>query len=71
MELTKIEKVIVISAFAESLTEDELEKHIDKQSLEKLGVKLEQIYDHSTPKELRESATSVLNKFVSNLLEEE
>ncbi|MEH7458508.1 hypothetical protein V7183_15165 [Bacillus sp. JJ1127] len=70
MELTKLEKVIVISAFVQGLGDEGLEKCTDKHSLEELNTALEQIVDNSAPKEMREAGASILNKFIHDLLEE-
>ncbi|MBD5798414.1 hypothetical protein BHU24_05315 [Bacillus pseudomycoides] len=70
MELTKLEKVIVISAFAQGLSDQEFANYAGEHTLEQLNKELEKLFDNSAPKEMREARVNILNKFIQDLLKE-
>lgn len=71
MELTKLEKAIVLSAFVQGLDEEVLNNNDDRQALNQLNETLEKIFNNSMPNQIKESGTSVVGKFIHGLLEEE
>ncbi|PFL59615.1 hypothetical protein COJ27_23825 [Bacillus cereus] len=70
MELTKLEKVIVISTFVQGLGEEFLENCENNHSLRQLLREIEKVFSNSTPNQMREAAGSVLDKFINDLIEE-
>ncbi|MGH0599841.1 hypothetical protein [Bacillus sp. R86525] len=70
MELTKLEKVIVISTFVQGLGEEFLENSKDNHSLKQLLEEIEKVFNNSTTNQMREAAGSVLDKFINDLIEE-
>ncbi|EJV73293.1 MULTISPECIES: hypothetical protein [Bacillus cereus group] len=70
MELTKLEKVIVISTFVQGLGEEFLENSKDNHSLKQLLWEIKKVFNNSTPKQMGEAAGSVLDKFINDLIEE-
>jgi hypothetical protein len=70
MELTKLEKVIVISTFVQGLGEEFLENSKNNHSLKQLLWEIEKVFSNSTPNQMREAAGSVLDKFINDLIEE-
>ncbi|WP_254489991.1 hypothetical protein [Bacillus thuringiensis] len=70
MELTKLEKVIVISTFVQGLGEEFLENSKENQSLKQLLREIEKVFNDSTPDQMREAAESVLEKFIYDLIKE-
>ncbi|MEB4816153.1 hypothetical protein [Bacillus thuringiensis] len=68
MELTKLEKVIVISTFVQRLGEEFLENSKEKHSLKQLLREIEKVFNDSTPNQMREAAESVLEKFIYDLI---
>ncbi|MCU4997842.1 hypothetical protein WNE24_28250 [Bacillus thuringiensis] len=70
MELTKLEKVIVISTFVQGLGEEFLENSKEKHSLKQLLREIEKVFNDSTPDQMREAAESVLEKFIYDLIKE-
>ncbi|PFL47907.1 hypothetical protein [Bacillus anthracis] len=70
MELTKLEKVIVISTFVQGLGEAFLENSKENHSLKQLLREIEKVFNDSTPDQMREAAESVLEKFIYDLIKE-
>lgn len=70
MELTKLEKVIVISTFVQGLGEKFLENSKENHSLKQLLREIEKVFNDSTPDQMREAAESVLEKFIYDLIKE-
>ncbi|EJQ99004.1 MULTISPECIES: hypothetical protein [Bacillus cereus group] len=70
MELTKLEKVIVISTFVQGLGEEFLENSENNHSLRQLLREIEKVFSNSTPNQMREAAGSVLDKFINDVIEE-
>ncbi|ANV74666.1 hypothetical protein ACTJJY_30655 [Bacillus sp. 22475] len=70
MELTKLEKVIVISTFVQGLGEEFLENSKENHSLKQLLREIEKVFNDSTPDQMREAAESVLEKFIYDLIKE-
>ncbi|PEL96947.1 hypothetical protein CN602_25290 [Bacillus cereus] len=70
MELTQLEKTIVISTFITALGREELERRTHECSLEQLEEELEEILDESTLKQMMEAGRSGINKIIQDLLEE-
>lgn len=70
MELTKLEKVIVISTFVQGLGEEFLENSKENHSLKQLFREIEKVFNDSTPDQMREAAESVLEKFIYDLIKE-
>ncbi|PGC51556.1 hypothetical protein COM24_17660 [Bacillus toyonensis] len=70
MELTKLEKVIVISTFVQGLGEEFLENSENNHSLRQLLREIEKVFSNSTPNQMREAVGSVLDKFINDLIEE-
>ncbi|PGV72621.1 hypothetical protein [Bacillus thuringiensis] len=70
MELTKLEKVIVISTFVQGLGEEFLENSKDNHSLKQLLREIEKVFNDSTSNQMREAAESVLEKFIYDLINE-
>ncbi|MEC2259022.1 hypothetical protein [Bacillus thuringiensis] len=70
MELTKLEKVIVISTFFQGLGEEFLENSKDNHSLKQLLREIEKVFNDSTSNQMREAAESVLEKFIYDLIKE-
>ncbi|AXR17832.1 MULTISPECIES: hypothetical protein [Bacillus] len=70
MELTKLEKVIVISTFVQGLGEEFLENSKETHSLKQLLREIEKVFNDSTPDQMREAAESVLEKFIYDLIKE-
>lgn len=70
MELTKLEKVIVISTFVQGLGEEFLENSKDNHSLKQLLREIEKVFNASTSNQMREAAESVLEKFIYDLIKE-
>ncbi|WP_128856967.1 hypothetical protein [Bacillus sp. CDB3] len=70
MELTKLEKVVIISTFIAALGKVELDFCTDEFSLEHLEVELEEIMDNFTLKHMMAAGRSGMNKIIQDLLEE-
>jgi HEPN domain-containing protein len=70
VELTKLEKVIVISTFVQGLGEEFLENSKENHSLKQLLREIEKVFNDSTPDQMREAAESVLEKFIYDLKKE-
>ncbi|HDR3885052.1 MULTISPECIES: hypothetical protein [Bacillus cereus group] len=70
MELTKLEKIIVISTFVQGLGEEFLENSKENNSLKQLLREIEKVFNDSTPDQMREAAESVLEKFIYDLIKE-
>lgn len=70
VELTKLEKVIVISTFVQGLGEEFLENSKENHSLKQLLREIEKVFNDSTPDQMREAAESVLEKFIYDLIKE-
>ncbi|OUB90375.1 hypothetical protein BK784_25525 [Bacillus thuringiensis serovar medellin] len=70
MELTKLEKVIVISTFVQGLGKEFLENSKENHSLKQLLREIEKVFNESTPDQMREAAESVLEKFIYDLIKE-
>ncbi|MEK4581775.1 hypothetical protein [Bacillus sp. FSL R12-0074] len=70
MELTKLEKAIVIGAFVQGLGEEVLNNNSGNHSLKQLDEELEKIINNSTPNQMKEAGASVIDKFIHGLLEE-
>ncbi|HDR7138862.1 TPA: hypothetical protein QCW30_005244 [Bacillus cereus] len=70
MELTKLEKVIVISTFVQGLGGEFLENSKDNHSLKQLLREIEKVFNDSTSNQMREAAESVLEKFIYDLIKE-
>ncbi|EPC8411450.1 hypothetical protein ACR3AM_005918 [Bacillus thuringiensis] len=70
MELTKLEKIIVISTFVQGLGEEFLENSKENNSLIQLLREIEKVFNDSTPDQMREAAESVLEKFIYDLIKE-
>jgi hypothetical protein len=71
MELTKLEKVIVISTFVQGLGGEFLENSKDNHSLKQLlSREIEKVFNDSTSNQMREAAESVLEKFIYDLIKE-
>ncbi|HDR8244893.1 hypothetical protein COD10_29410 [Bacillus thuringiensis] len=70
MELTKLEKVIVISTFVQGLGEEFLKNSKDNHSLKQLLREIEKVFNDSTSNQMREAAESVLEKFIYDLIKE-
>ncbi|PGR76050.1 hypothetical protein [Bacillus cereus] len=70
MELTKLEKVIVISTFVQGLGEEFLENSKYNHSLKQLLREIEKVFNDSTSNQMREAAESVLEKFIYDLIKE-
>ncbi|MCU5148709.1 MULTISPECIES: hypothetical protein [Bacillus] len=70
MELTKLEKIIVISTFVQGLGEESLENSKENNSLKQLLREIEKVFNDSTPDQMREAAESVLEKFIYDLIKE-
>lgn len=70
MELTKLEKVIVISTLVQGLGEEFLENSKNNHSLKQLLWEIEKVFSNSTPNQMREAAGSALDKFINDLIEE-
>ena len=68
MELTKLEKVIVISTFVQGLGGEFLENSKDNHSLKQLLREIEKVFNDSTSNQMREAAESVLEKFIYDLI---
>lgn len=70
MELTKLEKAIIISTFITALGREELEMCTDEYSLEQLEEELEVVLYESTLKQMMAAGRSGMNKIIQALLEE-
>ncbi|MGE7938079.1 hypothetical protein [Bacillus paramycoides] len=70
MELTKLEKAIVIGAFAELLGIEELSHRVDKHTLERLDEEGKKIVYNLTSTQMHEAGTSVINKIIKSLIED-
>ncbi|MEZ2369976.1 hypothetical protein [Bacillus sp. RCC_6_1] len=66
MQLTKLEKIGIVSSILIAVGEDVLAKHVDLQLLEEFGP----IVNSATEKECGEATLSVLNKMIASLLED-
>ncbi|PDZ42269.1 hypothetical protein [Bacillus wiedmannii] len=70
MELTKLEKTVIIGTFMAALGKEELDFCTDEFSLEHLEVELEEILDDLTLKQIMAAGRSGMNKMIQELLEE-
>ncbi|MCQ6530596.1 hypothetical protein [Bacillus mycoides] len=70
MELTKLEKAMIITTFMAALGKEELEMCIDEFSLDQLEIELEEILDENvTLKQMIGAGRSGINKIIRDLLE--
>ncbi|MGG4386395.1 hypothetical protein ABEX08_30875 [Priestia megaterium] len=67
MQLTKLEKIGIVSSILIAVGEDVLAKHVDLQLLEE---EFGPIVNGATEKECGEATLSVLNKMIASLLED-
>ncbi|MDC2864667.1 hypothetical protein [Bacillus sp. BP-3] len=70
MQLTKLEKAIVIGAFVQGLGEEVLKNNTDNHLLKQLDEELEKIINNSTPNQMIEASASVIEKFICGLFED-
>ena len=70
MELTKIEKSVIVGTVLLSLGEDKMEDYLDEGTLERLDKIFKDIEENTTPKLLRESGFSAIEKIVKDFLGE-
>ncbi|PEU82150.1 hypothetical protein CN386_08050 [Bacillus cereus] len=70
MELTKLEKAVMIGTFITALGKEELDFCTDEFSLEHLEIELEEILDDCTLKQIITAGRSGMNKLILELLEE-
>ncbi|MED3542350.1 hypothetical protein P4V63_01815 [Bacillus toyonensis] len=66
MQLTKLEKISVVTSIFVAIGEDVLAKHVDIQRLEE---EFGELVSNSTEKDCGEATLSVLNKMIDSLLE--
>lgn len=66
MQLTKLEKIGIVSSILVAIGEDVLAQHINLQRLEE---EFGPIVDGATEKDCGEATLSVLNKMIDSLLE--
>lgn len=71
MELSKLEMAIVLGAFVQGLGEEVLKSNGDNRLLKQLDEELEKIVNNSTPNQMMEAGTSVVDKFIRGLFEED
>lgn len=67
MQLTKLEKIGIVSSILIAVGEDVLAKHVDLQLLEE---EFGPIVNSATEKECGEATLSLLNKMITSLLED-
>ncbi|TKI74450.1 hypothetical protein [Bacillus mycoides] len=67
MQLTKLEKIGIVSSILIAVGEDVLAKHVDLQLLEE---EFGPIVNSATEKGCGEATLSVLNKMIASLLED-
>ncbi|MEX0416520.1 hypothetical protein [Bacillus sp. C30] len=70
MELTKLEKAIVISGFVQGVGEEVLNNN-ESKLLTQLNDELANILSNSTLSQMQEAGESVLNKLIQSLFEKE
>lgn len=66
MQLTKLEKISVVTSILVAIGEDVFAKHVDIQRLEE---EFGELVSNSTEKDCGEVTLSVLNKMIDSLLE--
>ncbi|OQR53316.1 hypothetical protein [Bacillus sp. CDB3] len=71
MELTKLEKAMIITTFMAALGKEELEMCIDEITFEQLDIELEEILNENvTLKQMIGAGRSGMNKIIQDLLDE-
>ncbi|ABY44766.1 hypothetical protein [Bacillus mycoides] len=66
MQLTKLEKISVVTSILVAIGEDVFAKHVDMQRLEE---EFGELVSNSTEKDCGKATLSVLNKMIDSLLE--
>lgn len=70
MELTKLEKAVVVSTFVAAIGGKEIKEHIGVQTTGHIEKVFEELIYNTAPKEIQEVGVNVLNKFIHDLLKE-
>ncbi|PHE92475.1 hypothetical protein COF81_19650 [Bacillus pseudomycoides] len=68
MELTKLEKAIVVSAIIQSIGEQGIIKYLNKESIQQLNIIFENLLDNTSPKAMREATINVINEIIQDSL---
>ncbi|MEM5659930.1 hypothetical protein AAHB50_31955 [Bacillus toyonensis] len=68
--LTKLEKILTLSAFASGISNEELEKCVGDDLIEQLDEVIEDMFNNSTPKQMKEAGRSAISKVTRSLLKD-
>lgn len=68
VELTKVEKAIVIATILHAIDEEELEEYVELEKLLPLIKVLDGLYENTTPKVKKEATVSLINKLIDDFL---
>lgn len=70
MQLTKLEKAIVISSILSGIKAEELKEYVDVEKLPPLIKEVEVLADKTTRKVKKEADISLISKLIDSFLEE-
>ncbi|MCQ6359962.1 hypothetical protein [Bacillus cereus] len=69
MQLTKLEKTIVISTILSAIKAEELKEYVDIEKLPQVIKEVEALADVTTRKVKKQADISLISKFIDSLLE--
>ncbi|MDM5235477.1 hypothetical protein QUF83_04470 [Bacillus cereus] len=70
MQLTKLEKAIVIGTILSAVTEEELKEYVALEKLQLLVKEIDVLARNTTPNVKKEADISLINKLTDSFLEE-
>ncbi|PED78978.1 hypothetical protein [Bacillus toyonensis] len=70
MQLTKLEKAIVISTILSAIKEEEFKEYVDIEKLPQVIKEVEALADNITRKAKKEADISLISKLIDSFLEE-
>ncbi|MBE7095425.1 hypothetical protein [Bacillus cereus] len=68
MEVTKLEKAIVLGTILNSIEEDRLESHVELETLRPVVKILNRLHKRTKPEEKKEAVTNLISKLMDDLL---
>ncbi|WMY17183.1 hypothetical protein P3F89_09125 [Bacillus tropicus] len=71
MELSKLEKAIVLGTILNAIDEDKLEDYVELESLRPIVKVLNRLNKRKKPEEKKEAITNLISKLMDSLLNDE
>lgn len=71
MELSKLEKAIVLGTILNAIDEDKLEDYVELESLRPIVKVLNRLKKRKKPEEKKEAITNLISKLMDSLLNDE